>query len=243
MEEEISLLDLWKLFLKHFKTIFFTTLLGIIVSVVVTKVFITPQYKSKAELIVNQESNSSQTIQYNDLQTSINLINTYKDIIQSESLLTEVSQKMGGQVTAEQLSDSIDVEQSQNSQAFEVSATLPDPKLAQEVVDNVVASFQETLKGIYGDKISNIYLLSSANYNPVAVSPRTILSALIGMVLGGALSLLVVIVQELSDTTVKNEDFLNGLGMIKLGEVYSISKEDRKKARKHGQKKANRRRG
>lgn len=243
MEEEISLLDLWKLFLKHFKTIFFMTLLGIIVSVVVTKVFITPQYKSKAELIVNQESNSSQTIQYNDLQTSINLINTYKDIIQSESLLTEVSQKMGGQVTAEQLSDSIDVEQSQNSQAFEVSATLPDPKLAQEVVDNVVASFQETLKGIYGDKISNIYLLSSANYNPVAVSPRTILSALIGMVLGGALSLLVVIVQELSDTTVKNEDFLNGLGMIKLGEVYSISKEDRKKARKHGQKKANRRRG
>lgn len=243
MEEEISLLDLWKLFLKHFKTIFFTTLLGIIVSVVVTKVFITPQYKSKAELIVNQESNSSQTIQYNDLQTSINLINTYKDIIQSESLLTEVSQKTGGQVTAEQLSDSIDVEQSQNSQAFEVSATLPDPKLAQEVVDNVVASFQETLKGIYGDKISNIYLLSSANYNPVAVSPRTILSALIGMVLGGALSLLVVIVQELSDTTVKNEDFLNGLGMIKLGEVYSISKEDRKKARKHGQKKANRRRG
>ena len=150
---------------------------------------------------------------------------------------------MGGQVTAEQLSDSIDVEQSQNSQAFEVSATLPDPKLAQEVVDNVVTSFQETLKGIYGDKISNIYLLSSANYNPVAVSPRTILSALIGMVLGGALSLLVVIVQELSDTTVKNEDFLNGLGMIKLGEVYSISKEDRKKARKHGQKKANRRRG
>lgn len=243
MEEEISLLELWKLFLKHFKTIFFTTLLGIIVSVVVTKVFITPQYKSKAELIVNQESNSSQTIQYNDLQTSINLINTYKDIIQSESLLTEVSQKMGGQVTAEQLSDSIDVEQSQNSQAFEVSATLPDPKLAQEVVDNVVTSFQETLKGIYGDKISNIYLLSSANYNPVAVSPRTILSALIGMVLGGALSLLVVIVQELSDTTVKNEDFLNGLGMIKLGEVYSISKEDRKKARKHGQKKANRRRG
>ncbi|EKB54762.1 YveK family protein [Facklamia hominis] len=243
MEEEISLLDLWKLFLKHFKTIFFMTLLGIIVSVVVTKVFITPQYKSKAELIVNQESNSSQTIQYNDLQTSINLINTYKDIIQSESLLTEVSQKMGGQVTAEQLSDSIDVEQSQNSQAFEVSATLPDPKLAQEVVDNVVTSFQETLKGIYGDKISNIYLLSSANYNPVAVSPRTILSALIGMVLGGALSLLVVIVQELSDTTVKNEDFLNGLGMIKLGEVYSISKEDRKKARKHGQKKANRRRG
>lgn len=243
MEEEISLLDLWKLFLKHFKTIFFMTLLGIIVSVVVTKLFITPQYKSKAELIVNQESNSSQTIQYNDLQTSINLINTYKDIIQSESLLTEVSQKMGGQVTAEQLSDSIDVEQSQNSQAFEVSATLPDPKLAQEVVDNVVTSFQETLKGIYGDKISNIYLLSSANYNPVAVSPRTILSALIGMVLGGALSLLVVIVQELSDTTVKNEDFLNGLGMIKLGEVYSISKEDRKKARKHGQKKANRRRG
>ncbi len=243
MEEEISLLDLWKLFLKHFKTIFFTTLLGIIVSVVVTKVFITPQYKSKAELIVNQESNSSQTIQYNDLQTSINLINTYKDIIQSESLLTEVSQKMGGQVTAEVLSESIDVQQSQNSQAFEVSATLPDPKLAQEVVDNVVTSFQETLKGIYGDKISNIYLLSSANYNPVAVSPRTILSALIGMVLGGALSLLVVIVQELSDTTVKNEDFLNGLGMIKLGEVYSISKEDRKKARKHGQKKANRRRG
>lgn len=243
MEEEISLLELWKLFLKHFKTIFFTTLLGIIVSVVVTKVFITPQYKSKAELIVNQESNSSQTIQYNDLQTSINLINTYKDIIQSESLLTEVSQKMGGQVTAEVLSESIDVQQSQNSQAFEVSATLPDPKLAQEVVDNVVTSFQETLKGIYGDKISNIYLLSSANYNPVAVSPRTILSALIGMVLGGALSLLVVIVQELSDTTVKNEDFLNGLGMIKLGEVYSISKEDRKKARKHGQKKANRRRG
>ncbi|MHB0807929.1 MAG: YveK family protein [Facklamia hominis] len=243
MEEEISLLDLWKLFLKHFKTIFFTTLLAIIVSVVVTKVFITPQYKSKAELIVNQESNSSQTIQYNDLQTSINLINTYKDIIQSESLLTEVSQKMGGQVTAEVLSESIDVQQSQNSQAFEVSATLPDPKLAQEVVDNVVTSFQETLKGIYGDKISNIYLLSSANYNPVAVSPRTILSALIGMVLGGALSLLVVIVQELSDTTVKNEDFLNGLGMIKLGEVYSISKEDRKKARKHGQKKANRRRG
>ena len=63
MEEEISLLDLWKLFLKHFKTIFFMTLLAIPIYTIIIVAFMKPFEKMNRDTMVANATLSSSIIE------------------------------------------------------------------------------------------------------------------------------------------------------------------------------------
>ena len=230
MQEEISLLDLWEIVKKYSLTIIMMSIIGAILSGAFMIGFVESEYSSESQLIVNQKSDT-ENMQYNDLQTSINLINTYRDIITSPALLDSVIQKVGLEMSSNELRGLVTVDQSQNSQSFKVSAVMNDPKIAQNVVKTIIEEFKNRLKEIYQEDISTIFVLSDASYNPNRVSPSLTKYILIGTVLGLMLSLGFIVVKELSDNTVKDNDYLVNLGLINIGEVSALSKKERHEAR------------
>lgn len=232
MQEEISLLDLWNIFKRHSLMIIIMAIIGAIISGAFMIGFVDSEYSSEAQLIVNQSSESSnQNIQYSDLQTSINLINTYRDIILSPAVLDSVIQNTDLDFNFGELKELINVEQSQNSQSFNVSIRMQDPKIAQTVLTNIIQEFKNRLKEIYKEDVSSIFVLSEASYNQNRVSPSLSKYLLIGGLLGLIISLFVVVVKELSDTTVKDSEFMVSLGLISLGEVGALTKKERHDAR------------
>ncbi|MBG9989119.1 hypothetical protein HZY88_09070 [Aerococcaceae bacterium DSM 111176] len=232
MQEEISLLELWQMLKRHLGKIIGLTVLFAALSAAFMVFFVQPSYSSNAQLIVNQQnSNEQQTIQLNEIQTNVQLINTYSDIITADSVLNEVSERSQGIYTPGELRSAISVGQTQNSQAFEITVTLDSPENAQTILDLLIVVFEETLTEIYENEDPNIFVISEATYNPSPVSPSLIMYLIIGAFIGLALGLLIAFITELSDTTVKDEQFLIDYGLINLGNVASISSKDVKETR------------
>lgn len=66
----------------------------------------------------------SDTANVNDVNTNLQMINTYKDMIVSDLVLNEVKDRLETEdnvkMTAGQIKDAISVNQSQNSQMFSI---------------------------------------------------------------------------------------------------------------------------
>ena len=223
MEQAISILDIRIFVRKYTMRIVGVTVIGVILSVIFMMLFIDRQYKSEAQLLVNQSNASETAIQYNDIQTNVNLVNTYKDIIRGNAVLEQVNANLGNVFTVSQLRGAISVEQSANSQAFYISAIMESPTDAQNVVNNVITVFEDTLLDVYGEDVSSIYVMSQASYNPRQVSPNVFKNALIGGMIGFMLMVGIALVQELLDTRIKSVEDLTNMGLIHLTELNELT--------------------
>jgi len=82
MEETISLKEIFETLRKHLVTIIISMFAGLAISGIVTFFILTPKYSSQAQLIVTLPQ--SDTANVNDVNTNLQMINTYKDMIVSD---------------------------------------------------------------------------------------------------------------------------------------------------------------
>lgn len=87
MEETISLSELFEVIRKRVVLIIGLGLIGIALAAVMTFFFITPKYSASTEVLVNRATDPNATTQFADLQTDVQMINTYKDIIINDVIL------------------------------------------------------------------------------------------------------------------------------------------------------------
>lgn len=229
-ETYISFTDLYKYFKRWAWIVIVAVCLGAIVSVVGTNFLQEDRYRSQAQLIVNQKSNQD-TIQYSEIQTNVSLINTYRQIILGKSVLERVSAETNNAVTVSDLQNAVTVTQTENAQTFDIIATLDSPELAQEVVQHIIAVFSDTLQDIYDTDVLSVYVLSAPSYETNSIAASIVYNAAIGGILGGMLVVGILLLKEMLDTTVKDEEFLYQFGLVKLGELETLSEQEYKEAR------------
>ncbi|WP_270370131.1 YveK family protein [Aerococcus urinaeequi] len=231
MEKEYTIYDLWLLLKKYFVSIINMTILGATIAAIFVMFFAEPKYISQAQLIVNQQNSQDSAIQYTEVQTNVTLISTYRDIILGDGVLTRVSDQLDNQFSITELRDSLSIVQSTESQAFNISATMLSPKDAQTVVNTVIDVFGSSLKEIYGDNVSNVYVASAASYNENQVSPNILLFTIVGGVTGAMIMIIVGVIKDLTDNRVKKSEDIMDLGLVRLGEIYNLSDEQIEKNR------------
>lgn len=231
MQDRINLVEIFRLLKRNLISIIVSAVLGATVSYAFMNYFVEPTYQSQSQLIVNQQSNQEQAIQYNEVQTNIQLINTYRDIILSDIVLEGAVEELNLPVSAQSLRSSVVVEQANNSQSFRIRAQANSTQLAQDIVEGVSQQFIETLESVYGDEITSVHILSNASYNPNKVAPSTLTYLLIGAILGVLINLIVIIVREINDKTLKDDKLLMEIGLNHLGDISTISKKERNRSR------------
>lgn len=141
MEETISLKELFQTLKKRLALIISITLIAMIISGVVSYFVITTEYKSSTQILVNQAKDSESTYSQNEVQTNIQLINTYSVIIKSAAILNDVRSDLKLNMSVSQLNNKITVESAQNSQVMTVSVTDPNPALALEIANKTAEVF------------------------------------------------------------------------------------------------------
>ena len=120
-------------------------------------------------------------------------------------------------VSASQLAKNISVATQQQSQVFSVSAKADTPEKAKAEANAVARSFRDQIPNIMN--INNVTIVAPAT-NGVQSFPNVKLFTLAGFVVGLVLSLAVVIIREMSDTTVRDDEFLTSeLGLTNLGQI------------------------
>lgn len=91
MEETISLKEIFEVLRKHLASIIIAMFAGLALAGIATFFVITPKYSSQAQLIVTLPQ--SETANVNDVNTNLQMINTYKDMIVSDLVLNEVKDR------------------------------------------------------------------------------------------------------------------------------------------------------
>lgn len=224
MEEEFNLLDIYTVLKKRIRIIINFVLLGIILAATYTFFIATPKYSSSTELLVNR-TQESDIIQRTDIETNVQLINTYSDIIRNPVILNPVIESLSLDDTTEDLREKISVSTENNSQVFSVEVTENNPYLAAEIANNIAVTFQNELDSIMN--VDNITIISDASANIEPISPNSILNLLIGLIVGLLLGISMSIIFEVLDTSVKEEKFIvEKLGWNNLGHISIMNSEE-----------------
>lgn len=228
MAEEISLLDLWKMLKKHLRMIAMTTIVFGFLSMVYSFVLATPIYQASTDILVNRSTESrDQSVLSQDINASLQLINTYSDVIRNDVVLKPVAEELNAPETTEELRNKVKVDSKNNSQVFSISVTDESPERAAELANTVAKVFNKQIKKMM--KVDNVTIISKAVAPRYPISPKKAINLLVAIVLGMALGVLYAMIKELADNTVKREEFITDeLGWPVLGQVAEFSSSDLK---------------
>lgn len=233
MEETISLKELLETLKKRFFLILAITLTAVMVSGIVSFFFLTPIYQASTQILINKTNSDQGNYNPAELQTSLQLINTYNVIIKSAAILDLVIEEMDLDMTSAQLSEKITVGNENNSQVMNISVQDVDAKHAAALANTIAEVFKEE-NFMNAD---NIHILAEAEVTDgqSPIKPQPLLNIAIAMVVGLMAGVGLAFLLEYFDNTVKNEqDVEKNLGLPILGIISVIEEaklEEMKKRR------------
>lgn len=231
MEESFGFNDIWRMLKKRVDVLLICIFIGFGVAGYLTFFVIEPLYSSQTQLLVNLSGEDSDTA-VSDLNTSIQLVSTYKEMITGDVVLSDVSTKLltdyDENLSISELQKIIEVEQKTNSLIFSIKATTNNAMLSADVVNTTAEIFKE--KSSEKLAIDKVDIISEGEVNLNPVYPNHKLLLIIGIFIGAVVGIIIIIIMLFFDKTVKDEEFFtNQLGYPVLGTVPSISVNDIKK--------------
>lgn len=224
MEETISLKELLETLKKRLLLIVSITVIAAIISGVVSYFFLTPIYQASTQILVNQKETNAQSLyNSNQVQTNLQLINTYNVIITSPRILDDVSKELNLNMTAEQLKAKITVGSEKDSQVVNLSVQDPDAEVAAQIANKTAKVFIRELDKIMS--VSNVTILAPAvvSENPSPIKPQPLLNVAIALIVGLMAGVGIAFLLEYFNNTIKNEqDVEKILGLPILGVIATI---------------------
>ncbi|MBE7125127.1 YveK family protein [Bacillus mycoides] len=226
MEETISLKELFYILKKRLAMILVIAFGAAIVSAIISFFFMTPIYQSSTQILVNQKKQEGAMIQAGEIQTNIQLTNTYKVIIKSPVVLDQVNEKLNLNMTAQALTGKINVANEKDSQVISVTAEDKNPKVARDIANATADVFKGEVAKIMN--VDNVTVLSKAEVaeNQSPIKPVPMLNVAIAFVVGLMASVGLAFLLEYLDNTVKKEEDVESLlGLPVLGIVARMDEE------------------
>ncbi|HDR8318421.1 TPA: capsular biosynthesis protein [Bacillus cereus] len=226
MEETINLKELFHILKKRLAMILVIAFGAAIVSAIFSFFIMTPIYQSSTQILVNQKKQEGTAIQFNEVQTNIQLTYTYKVIIKSPVILDQVKEKLGLNITTQELNKQIEVTNEKDSQVVLVTTKDKNPKMARDIANTTAEVFKNEVAKIMS--IDNVTVLSKAEIveKQAPIKPNPMLNIIIAFVVGLIASVGMAFLLEYLDNTVKKEeDVEKVLGLPVLGIVARMDEE------------------
>ncbi|AJY73979.1 YveK family protein [Paenibacillus beijingensis] len=195
-----------------------------VATAVKTYYFTTPVYKADTKLIVNQQStvaNGAEAINYNDIQTNIKLINSYKEIIKSAAIMDKVAQIYPDlKLSSDELSSRVSVSSASDSQVMNLSFRSTSYTQAAKAVNAIAKVFKDQIPLIM--KVDNVAILNTAKIDnvpgPINSSPslNMMIAFIVSLMIAIGLSFLL---DYLDDTIKGEQDIANVLDLPMLAMI------------------------
>ncbi|WP_461672895.1 YveK family protein [Priestia megaterium] len=225
MEETISLRYLSQVLRKRLWLIALIAIIATIISAIISFFVLTPVYQTSTQILVNQAKSEQQLYNVGAVQTNVQLISTYNDIIKSPAILDTVVKQLKLDSSAKSLSGQIKVTSAENSQVALITVQDTNAKRATEIANTTASVFQQKVPKIMNMNIDNVSILSKADLaaSKSPVKPQPILNIAIALVVGLTVGVGLSFLLEYLDNTIKTEqDIESVLDLPVMGVIPNI---------------------
>ena len=224
-EIEIDLLELLRVLWSKIGYVILAALALGLLMVLVSKVFMKPQYESTTKMYVLSKQDSSSTVTSGDLQASSLLTKDYAELIQSRQVVETVIAQLNLDLTYEEFLNKITVTTQNDTRILSITVKDEDPYVASQMAD--------AIRVAASDHIQNV-MNTEANIPDEPVSPSIKKNGLIGAIAGAFIAIVIIIIVYLTNDTIQtSEDVERYLGVSTLG-IIPLAEGQKKSKKKNG---------
>lgn len=226
--EELDLKELFNMFWSKKIHIAIITAIFLVIGIIYTYFFVTPDYESKTTIILAQSGGKAaaagaegetDVITTNDLTLNQKLVSTYSELIKSKNISREVIEHLNLNKSESALQSSISVSAVKDTDLIQIKVTDANPNQAKETAEEIADVFIEKVAvGVY--HINNVQVWDKAEVpnNPYNINHTK--DVLIFILVGLVISAVYVLIANMLDTTVKSkEDIENKVGIPVLTQI------------------------
>lgn len=220
--EELDLKELFNIFWSRKVYIALITIIFVLMGVVYTLLMIKPKYKASTRLILAKMETTSETNKDSITSTEITLnqklLPTYSALIKEKSLLTQVINNLGIDVSEKALEKNVSINLVSDSELIEITIINENPEYAALIANELARVFIDKVSEIYN--INNVSVIRKAEadnlpYN-INHTKDIVIFAFIGIVVAAVYAL----VANMLDTTIKtSEDIDKHVKLTVLAEI------------------------
>ena len=212
-KEEIEI-DLGRLFRSVMSRAWLVGLLAVLCAVLafgITFFFITPQYESTAMFYVNNSNlslgDASVSITSGDLTTSRNLVDSYIVILETRETLVDVIDYARVNRTYREVRDMLTSAAVNETEIFQVTVTSPDPQEAAKIANAIAYILPRRIGTIIDGTSAEVVDAAIVPTKPS--SPSYTRNTVLGFLMGFALTVGMIVLREVFDTTIRLEEDLS----------------------------------
>ncbi|MCO7040359.1 Wzz/FepE/Etk N-terminal domain-containing protein [Staphylococcus lugdunensis] len=204
---------------KNWKLFILIPVVFVVISLLITIFLMKPKYEANTQVLVNQKESNEQ-YRAQEVQSNIQLVNTYSEILKSPRILGDVAKK-DKNLSASEIGNMLTVTKQADSQILNVSVENHSKADAERIANEIVSVFSKDMPKIMD--IDNVSILSKADGTVSKVSPNLSQNLAIGLVLGLVLTIVIIIFKELFDRRIKTEeDVIRELDIPVLGSIHKL---------------------
>ncbi|MEB7672513.1 MULTISPECIES: YveK family protein [Staphylococcus] len=221
MENTIDLSKLLEILKKNARLIIILPILCLLISTIVTLFFLDSRYQASTQVLVNQKESDSQMMAQ-EVQSNIQLVNTYSEIVKSPRILDKVSKELNRKYTSTELSEMLTVSNQAESQLLNIDVESKSEENAETIANKIAEVFSDEVPDIMN--VDNVSILSTADNTTVQVAPKTMINLIMGVIIGLGIALLIIFIKEVFDKRIKSEeDVENELDIPVLGSIQKFN--------------------
>ncbi len=229
-------IDLKTIFYMLRRKAVYIVLVGVIGGIIagcVTNFFIESKYTAYVTLCAYSDTNRIVTdgsITSSQIEASQQLINTYVEILKSNTVLEQVSEQLNGTVTASQIKSMLTCTQTEDTFTFKVNITSTDPQQAMDIANTIAEICPDEIVKILN--VGSVQVIDYAKLPTSPSSPNLRNNVLIGFAAAFIVAFVYFFIKEALDTSIVNENDLERAFTIPvLGTIprlVPVENEDRK---------------
>lgn len=185
-ENVISIFELFHILKKRWLLLLVTGIFTATIGFFYSSVFITPQYRASAKMMIDTRNDLSSTITSSQLSVAKQLALTFAEIIKTNAVLNPVIEELGLEETHLSLKGKLSIRVIEDTQILQINLTYPDSKKALEILEKIVEVAPKIInesKDINSGRIILIDIPVSSS-SPISpnISRNTVIAFLVGFV-------------------------------------------------------------
>ena len=216
--EVIDLTEVLSAVRQHLLELIFVTLAAALVGFMASKFLMTPKYDSSALMIVNTRQDVNANVTSDQINSATKLVSTYSIIIKSDTVLQQVIDNLGLNLTYAQLNKRVTVAAVDDTQVMKITVQSDSPEWARQVCEQIITVAPDVIKEAV--EAGSVKVISNPSLATEPVSPNIMKNTMLAAAVGFVLVIGIIVLQVLLDNKINTEeDVTKYLDMTVLGVI------------------------